>query len=834
MPNASQKDRLPKPEAVQGLPPLRYPDDNVESEFEPGDFEQATYQPTEEDKKLITLVGDRFRAAADARRVHEGTFFESLAFYLGNQFVEWSPGKASLKSLRDPRNPYRVYDATNKIKPKVLKLLARATQSKPDASVAPLTQSETDVASAAQSRSLLSHFDRKFGSERQTRQIFKYSLTTTTAFIKGMWDASLDADVPVYDDMNNVVGSERAPVGDMVEEIIPFAEVYPDPKAREWEKATWLIHAKVRPLSYIQERYTNGNYVEGESSEGAAGLVETRLSSVVGDLQRDGTPTGKNAAIVKEMWEKPTAAYPEGRLVTVAGGILLRDDPWPLQHYKEFPFSWCEFESGLGSIWGLNAVSNLISPQRSYNRANSRIQQHVNTAWGKLLVPKGAEIGANAFDSARPNEVIYYQPGLGVPQHIEAPALPPFLMDVLRITDSDMQDISGIHDVSNGQAPPGVTAGNAIEMLQESDSSQMADAIGNLESFVVRRAELRLAIARQYYKEPRLISVQDVSQDGSTGAQMMEGMMPGSSSPAMPQPALPAPAPQMPPPGPQMPAPGSQMPPQGLPAPQGAQMPPAAPSALPGLPAPPSAATEAMTFQNFAAGRVVVMPSSASAKSPAARAQQIMQMFQAHMFDPQNLPSTLVFLDMMGLDRSDTLVDRLKSVLRFNVMQAQASQPPPPDPLAVQQAKNAAQQQAMQMATEQEQAMEAIKSHAQIEVETAKGQIAQALQNVKDQNALLIQQQKDQAALNLQHLQDNNALILQEHKVASPPAVSLAGKMGATATESAEKAAGLESDTAAEVDEANQAQQDAQASQQETTLATAKMKTKTPEPNKGT
>ncbi len=823
-----RKDSLPKPEAVSGLPPLRYPDDNVQSEFEPADFEQVTYQPSETDKALIRLVNDRFRAAADARRVHEGTFFESLSFYLGNQFVEWSPGKGSLRSLRDPRNPYQVYDVTNKIKPKVLKLLARATQSKPDASVAPLTQSPEDVAAAAQSRSLLSHFDRKFGSERQTRQVFKYSLATTTAFVKGMWDGSLDADVPKYDDQNNLVGSERAQVGDMVEEIIPFAEVYPDPKAREWEKATWLIHAKVRPLSYIQERYDLGRYVEGESSEGAAGLVETRLSSVVGDLQRDGTPTGKNAAIVKEMWEKPTAAYPEGRLVTVAGDILLRDDPWPLKYYKEFPFSWCEYESGLGSIWGLNAVSNLISPQRSYNRANSRIQQHVNTAWGKLLVAKGSEIGTNAFDSARPNEVIYFQPGLGTPQHIEAPALPPFLMDVLRITDSDMQDISGIHDVSNGTAPPGVTAGNAIEMLQESDSSQMADAIGNLESFVVRRAELRLAIARQYYKEPRLISVQDVSQDGLTGAQMMEGVMqpPASAAPGLPPfpSGLPpsdgaalsaSQAPPVPPP--------SQAP---LPQAPAAQVPGAsAPGAsVPGFPATASAATEAMTFQNFAAGRVVVMPSSASAKSPAARAQQIMQMFQARMFDPQNLPSTLVFLDMMGLDRSDTLVDRLKSVLRFNVLQAQASQPPPPDPLALQQAKNAAQQQALQMATEQEQAMEAIKSHAQIEVETAKGQIAQALQQLKDQNAL-----------NLQHLKDNNALILQEHKVASPPAVSLSGTLGATATESAEKAAGLESDTAAEVDEANQTQQDARNSQQETTLAAAKMKTERPDStSKGT
>jgi hypothetical protein len=612
---------LPKPK-------LKWPTfrdkESVESEFGPEDIDALPPVLTEHEKRLVALVDDRFRQAADARRVHEGVWFESLAFYLSNQWVEWSAGRSSLKSLRDPNNPYKIYTSHNKIKSKIKKLLSRIVDSKPDASVQPLTDTEVDKKAAAEARALLNHLDRKFNRQQQIKQLSKYALTTTTAMLKIWFDPTAVVDVPRYDKQGNLIGSTESDVGDICETIVPFAEIYPDPKGKTWGECGWLIHAKLQSLEYIRDHYPDGGqWVEGEANGGIAGIVETRLASVVGDYQRDGTESGKNAVIVKEMWDKNgTREFPDGRLITVANGRLLREEAWLYKYWKEFPFIPFEYEQGLSSVWGLNAVGDLLNPQRDYNRTLSRIQEHVRTAWGKILAPVGCEIGPNAFNSARPNEVVYYNVSVGIPQHIPAPALPPFLLESLRIDDSDMQDASGIHDVSNGSVPPGVTAGNAIELLQESDQTQMADPKGNLEVSNIMRAQCEIAIARQFYTEPRLIAIQDTK---SSPIQQQEVTPPGS--------------------------------------------PPANPL--------DAAAMEAMTFTNLASGRVAVVPGSSTAKSPAARIQQLMDMASKGMFQLENLPTTIMILDQMGLERSDDLIDRLKTALQFMIAQAQQNKPDP-------------------------------------------------------------------------------------------------------------------------------------------------------------
>ncbi|BDI33479.1 hypothetical protein CCAX7_55300 [Capsulimonas corticalis] len=502
-------EQIPKKKA-RATVTLRDPS-NVDSELSADDVIRTPTMPGEDEIALARLVDERYNSAADNRRIHEPAWFESLAFYLGNQWVSWSNAHGILRSMRDPRRPHQVYAVRNKIRPKIKKLLARGLSASPDAGVAPLTASDLDRAAAAEARALIEHLDNIWRRPHQVKRLARFALTTSTAFLKIYWDPDRRAEVPKFDAAGAIVGSSTAAIGDICEDIAPIFEIYLDPKAREWEDVAWLIHAKVRSLEELRAKYGDRALdIEGDAGGGVGGYVESRLASVVGEYGRGSEPgQSQKSVLVKELWEKPTLRFPEGRLITVAGGRVLRDDPWPYAKKDDFPFVPLSFEDGQSTVYGLNAVSDLISAQRSYNEGISRTIEHRKTAWGKILAQEGSEIGVDAFDSAAPGEVIYYKQGSVPPQHIPAPPLPPFLLQMLQMDEGDMNDISGVHEVSEGGVPAGVTAASAIQQLLESDTTQMADFIENIETWHQRRAEWEIALAAQFYKEPRLVWVSE-------------------------------------------------------------------------------------------------------------------------------------------------------------------------------------------------------------------------------------------------------------------------------------------------------------------------------------
>lgn len=782
---------------------------SVESELSPDEIEQVQYVPTEEEKELIRLVEDRFTAANNNRRWHEGPWFESLAMYLGNQWLSWvTPGAGTggmLRSMRDPRKPHKVYATRNKIRPKIKKLLARALKTKPDAGVAPQTHSPLDMAAAAEARALLQHFDNKFDRQIQVKRLCRYALTTSTAFLKIYYDAFLDAPVPKFGPDGSIIGSSMADVGDINELIVPIFEMYIDPKARAWEEVGWLIHAKTRSLEYIQQRYPEfGKFVKGDAGEGASGYVESRLAAVVGEYVRGSEPgNSKKAAIVKEMWEPPSPRYENGRLLTVANGVLLRgsspeDRDWPYQgpggDDNVYPFIPLPFEDGQSTLYALNAVQDLISPQRSYNEGISRVIEHRKTAWGKIFCAKGTEIGADAFDSATPNEIIYYTQGPTPPQHVPCPPFPQFLIELLKIDQGDMEDISGVHEVSDGNVPSGVTAGNAIALLQESDTTQMEDFISNIETFHRRRAEWEIALAAQFYREPRLIGV------SQTKTQATAPLQAGRNGPLAPNPGGTGPGGSA-----DGTVQGSQGDGPGVPGVGGAQMGqpgagqsgPGIPQAVPqggpwpenGLPVGqppqvgggnlPSPVMEARMFRALAAGgatRVIVTPGSALSKGTAAWNEQLAQMYKMGVFGPPGSPqATAMLLDQMEFAGSSVIVEAVMQAQQDALAAAQAAQPNPVLIQALQQqhAQQMAQMQAQMQAMQQQADQNHATMMAELDLRTKMTLADQAFQ----QKIALAGQE---------HTHEGNLLVADK----TIPGVALTGKMDPQAIVDAEQAAG--------------------------------------------
>jgi hypothetical protein len=124
----------------------------------------------------------------------------------------------------------------------------------------------------------------------------------------------------------------------------------------------------------------------------------------------------------------------------------------------------------------------------------------------KWLVPKGANIGDMSLTS-EPGEVVEYTPGLK-PEAWVPPPLPPYVMRSIEANRQDMQDITQIHDVTQGKAPgQGVRSGVAIAALQEQDDTILAPTLLLIGRGLEKIGSMALETISRKVREKRLIKI---------------------------------------------------------------------------------------------------------------------------------------------------------------------------------------------------------------------------------------------------------------------------------------------------------------------------------------
>lgn len=752
---------------------------SLESEVGPSGLKRTPPLVTTEEQALFKLTMERFNSAATDRRPFEAMVFESWAMYLGNQGETWNASSRKL-SARKVRSPHRIVQHRNKIRPKIKKGLATALRNDPDVTVAPWTASQQDRGTAIIGRSIKDHYTIAFRNKQALWEMSRWAWTTSTCRRKYWWNPKAWAEIPTgLDDDGNATGSTIGPVGNICVDVVPWTEYYGDPRARSEDEQRWCIHAKQLTLGEWQENYDDGWMVDGGNPEGMRGLTESATAAVIGGYPR-GQEIGQNngTQTMYEVWERPGKEYPKGRWWTCSGDGRTVTKPADLPVWLrrltdggyDLPFNPLAFELGQGNLHGANAVWDLVGAQRAYNDAVSRVSEWLRTMFGKILACEGSQISTSAFDSAKDNEVVYWHPNPGgPPTHLPAPDLPSFVMEMLELAEKDMQDMAGVHEVSNGQVPSQVTAASAIKLLQDSDTTQIADFTQNLEAFVEKDADYILRIARAYFKEPRLLfmsqtkgsktnavprqSIPSLPNIGNPNSGMAgmptagdggQGMVGGAQAQAG------------------LTAPG--MPPQ--------QQGPVMPTPDDGLPAP---IMQAQTFEAFAGGsmRVRVTPGSATPKSPEANAELVLDLHKQGVFNPQTTPPDVAkaILEELEIMDPNFVFEAMIQWTADTQARALALQPPPPDPI------QQAEQQAKIMAI-----MEAVKLHSAVTFAQAKA-TAEAEGKAMDLHVAM-QMKQLEAHLNQW----------------APPATSIAAKLtlGPTAAPSAEKLMGLEPDNAAD------------------------------------
>ncbi len=630
------------------VPPLADPE-SVESEITPKDLKDPKsfhdQEPT--DAKKVELVLKRFRSAQSVRRIHEPGWFDSWQMFRGEHWYSWDATLGAYTDLRygtafgedGEEEARRVYSTRNYMKFLVKRVQARALQCKPIVSTAPMTDGQRDRMAADEGRAVLSHCDRRFDRDAQLHEATEWVLVSGPILLKIWFDPTESADMPEFDEMGQIVGSTKAPVGEICEEIVPCFEWYADPKAKRWEDANYVIHARVVPLDYVQRKYSENGTKRGWAVNADAatdeGGIETRMALAVGDSLRYATQE-KDSVLLVEMWEKPSGRYPRGRILVVANKVLLRDDPWPdfLAALRRFPFVPLAYNASVGTVYGQNLAKDLIDAQRSLNSYVSRLEERRNEASLAILAARGSRIGIDAYEGNRLKQVIYYSvmseeggAPLPPPEWQASPPFPPEFFQALQQEISMMQDMAGVRDGASDM-PAGVTAAQAINLLQQADATQTAAFISNLIVYTKATAELEIAFAAAYYDEPRLIEIDDVSEPDPAAAKM-----------------------------------------------------------------------KLQTFKALNAGgscRVELVPGSGIAETNVAKQERLERWYAQGMLGQQGTPEAIeAFFELMGETISDKVMDLIRRSWQ-RMLAAQAQEQPKPDPTAIEMAQLAAKAQSDQ------------------------------------------------------------------------------------------------------------------------------------------
>lgn len=622
-----------------------------DSEITPNDLRVPPIAKDETDGETVSLIRMRAKESRQSRTEVDEQTILSLAFDMGKQWYDFARDNRRLQCMFDEDSDDKYWFLTdNQIHPLVVTNTVRATQTRPDSYVAPLTESAQDVMAAQEASALTAHLDRKFDITKMVREWANAALVTSTTFMECVWNPDAEAEVPTgLNPDGSITGVQSRKVGEVEQEMILGTDMLVDPKAVSFHKALWIIKEKVCSLTYIQQAYPEKGFrVQATVNYEDYSTVESRVNAIANNNAAAARQAEKNATILYVMWEKPSPRYEDGRYIVMASGIILYRGPWPYDYKEKYPYIPLAYQpSTAPSVWGRNMVWEMIPHQRSMNLLLSHAVGRAATDKLQILVRRTSEEAEGTqlpIDSMVNRRNYGFLPYTGAPpQFFQPPGTPGWHFELIDRLQSKMENIAGAHDVGNGNLPDnggGSLSGVSINLLQQADQTKIAVFVGNIESALVELKEWQIRHYRQFATKGNLMRLVGLDDQANPG----------------------------------------------------------------------KALAKATAFKALAAGesRVVVTPGSGMPKTPEVEQQQLDKMFEMGAFgDPKTPGAVEAYLELSQTVRTDTVKDRILA----KMVEEQAKNPTP-EQAAIQQqqmAQQAAQQQA-EMAQQHEVALEHAKN----------------------------------------------------------------------------------------------------------------------------
>jgi len=254
-----------------------------------------------------------FEAAKRARLPYDKETWLNIAFYLGEQYVEWGTAASTIRRIPVPEGAEKnvVRPIANKVMHFVNQEHAMALQTRPTVDVLPASEDPMDISSAAVAKSWLTWITEPqvadFDTELADAAI--WALAGTESFLKWVWNPRL-----------------KRP------DIISCSplDIYVDPYPKKFRDARYLIHSQFMDVEQVYDVYDK----EVKPTD-----VDRADPVKVALMREMGMAPVLQGCIVNELWMKPNRRYPEGLFVTWTNrDQLVEPCAFPYKHGR-LPFT---------------------------------------------------------------------------------------------------------------------------------------------------------------------------------------------------------------------------------------------------------------------------------------------------------------------------------------------------------------------------------------------------------------------------------------------------------------------------------------------------------------
>lgn len=481
--------------------------DNPERELPPMGVDVREFRETEDGKKLLSRLLSNYTAAKSQREVEERQWKYNLAMYNNMQYVDFvRAGAMRGELIQKPKVQNKERLTINRLEGVIRTEMSRLTAQKPSAVVVPASSDDEDMFAAMAGEQVWEHLYLEGGFEAVTTDAVFWLSITGNGFIKSYWDQS------AYDSDSEDVGKV------CFESVTPFNLLVPDLRQVDIEKQPYLINVYTKTPEWLHMNYKEA--LDGVALTASANTQNELLDETWLGLQGAQRPD-PDVCMVYEFWVKPGALreLPQGGHIVVAERTMISYKEGAFYDHGQYPFAHMG-HIYTGKFYRRSVLNSLNELQKEYNKTRTNIDNAANKMGKPQLVAQKGSI-ATAKLSNETGLIIEYRPGFPKPEPLPLAEIPAYVQTSLDRVLLDVEDISGQHQVSKGQTPPGVTAATAISFLQEKDDSFLSITYRSVESAVQKVAKQSLFLAVQMWDMPRLVKI--VGDDKSFDTMMLQG-----------------------------------------------------------------------------------------------------------------------------------------------------------------------------------------------------------------------------------------------------------------------------------------------------------------------
>jgi len=448
------------------------------------------------EEELVKEVNEDFEKRRAERKSRERQWELNMNFLAGNQYCDLN-SRGEIES-ENKSFYWQNRGVFNHIAPILDSRMAKFSRISSDVSVRPKSDDDKDVENAMVAEKFLAHAFKNCDFDGVARKVTAWSETCGTGFYKVVWN----------NQAGNLLGNlDGKEVYEGDAEIIPVSpfEIFPDSLYnQEIKDCKSIIHARAVSVDEIYEKYgvkVSGDRVSVYNLNGKNGVTSNDQEAI------------DDASIVIERYERASAQYPNGRLLTVAGGKLLYAGDLPYisgdNGQREFPFVKQTSLVLAGNFFGVSVIDRLIPIQRAFNAVKNRKHEFMNRlTMGVMTVEDGSvDVDDLAEDGLCPGKVLVYRQGSKAPEIMSDASLPTDFNQEEEKLINEFVIVSGVSDVTSSSSNASLSSGTALQILVEQDNSRLVMTAEEIRRSFLCVARKVIRLYAQFSEGIRAISV---------------------------------------------------------------------------------------------------------------------------------------------------------------------------------------------------------------------------------------------------------------------------------------------------------------------------------------